>query len=796
MLEKNKIDSTSEETRFRFLNDLTDLLTQEISAEQLFPLLSELLANGFGAETVFIYQYNHVTSVLSLSGCSNFTSVNTKIISSFNIERGEGGALNSVIRTSEIGYLKNLDETPISLEFLEIIKNQKLISALLFPISIGDTPLAVVALCFNKALSPEIAEQKFLKYLTNHLGVLFSRNQLKERLEVMEKQVSVDRKIIVQKSQDLQKKGEKIGSIDSQLKTVVEVMLSSYADLPTLIQNIFLVVSDILNMDTIAMGRKNDEFIELDYVYDKERILKVGDQFPSLDIFKIEIKGANSSSNQLVELKNPFNIKKFHNHPVYSHLGFATFLSAPLVLNREPYGIIFAVSKDIVNFSPYTEDLLSFLAQKLSFELEKNIMEEKLQAYTLHLERSNNELKTITTVGQSITSILNFDILLHTILHELVNVTGCEDATLYLVDEETDELVIRLVAQEKHKSIEGFRMPTTKGIAGWTFTNKQSQIVNDTKQDNRHNVQVDKMLKHETQSILTTPIMDTTHNVLGVLQLINKIDKSGYTKRDLEFLELLAPYVYISLRNAKLFTIEQESTRKATEAQRLKSEFLSNMSHELRTPLTSIIAYTDILSRDYDSFNERQQKSVDRIKLSSQHLLNLINDILDLSKIEAGMMNIQKSEVDLDMLILSAISTFEIQTQQKGLQLQLMDTSEKVVFKTDEIRVKQILINLISNAIKFTESGGIYLSVETKSDKVYIAVRDTGIGIPEDSKELIFESFRQVDGSASRKAGGTGLGLAISQRLATLLDGTLELDSQVGSGSKFTLVLPYTKGVI
>lgn len=790
------INSTTDETRFRFLNDLTHLLTQENGSENVFNVLSDLLSGGFRSETVFIYQYNAVTSVLSLAGQANVPTANLKMISSFNVERGEGGALNSVIKSGEMVHLKNLDENPVSIEFIDIIKKQKLNSAILFPVGIGDQPSAIISLCFTGDISPQLTERTYLEYLTNHLGVLFSRNELKDKLEVMEKQVTVDRKIIVQKSQDIQKKGEKIGSIDTQLKTVVEVMLSNYPDLPTLIQNIFLVVSDILNMDTIAMGRKNDEFIELDYVYDKENILKVGDQFPSVDIFKIEIKGATSAANQSLEIKNPFNIKKFHNHPVYMHLGFATFLSAPLVLKREPYGVIFAASKDIVTFSPYTEDLLSFLAQKLSFELEKHLMEEKLQAYTVNLERSNNELKTITTVGQSITSILNFDILLNTILHELVNVTGCEDATLYLVDEETNELVIRLVAQEKHKSIEGFRMPTTKGIAGWTFTNKESQIVNDTKQDNRHNVQVDKMLKHETQSILTTPIMDSTHNVLGVLQLINKIDKSGYTKRDLEFLELLVPYVYISLRNAKMFTMEQESTRKATEAQRLKSEFLSNMSHELRTPLTSIIAYTDILSRDYDKFNERQQKSVDRIKISSQHLLNLINDILDLSKIEAGMMNIQKNEVDIDSLLLSAASTFELQTQQKGLQLVLEDSSEKIVFKTDEIRVKQIVINLISNALKFTEKGGIYISVETDSDKVYIGIRDTGIGIPEDAKELIFESFRQVDGSASRKAGGTGLGLAISQKLATLLGGSLTLESQVGSGSKFTLILPYLKGSI
>lgn len=787
------IDLLKEETRFSFLNDITQLFAQGSPTANPNDSLSELIAKRFQADLVCFYEYNSINGVLSLVGSCNISGSEKKRISSFNTERGEGGLLISVISSKNKSFIPNLEEDPISMEFIDLTRKKNLKSAIVAPIGISETPKLILIVCGSAELKTLDSNPTFLLNFSNHLALLFAKNELTEKLTMLEKQVNVDRKIITQKSQDIQKKGEKIGNIDLQLKTVVEVMLSSYPDLSILIKNIFNVVSELLGMETIAMGKIEGDFIVLDYVYDKEKILKVGDQFPSLDIFKMNIKGAENSS---MEIKNPFSIRKYHNHPVYGHLGFATFLSAPLLQKRKPYGVIFAASKNVVDISPNTEDMISVLAQKLSFEIEKHNMESTLQSYTDDLLRSNHELTTITKVGQSLTSILNFDVLIIEVLKSIVDVTGCEDATLYMYDVVTDELVILLVAQEKHKKIEGFKMPSTQGIAGWVFTNKKSQIVNNTKKDERHNAEVDKMLKHETQSILCTPLLSTIGGGIGVVQLINKLDNSGYTQRDLDFLESLIPFISIALENARMFKLEKESTRKATEAQQLKSEFLSNMSHELRTPLTSIIAYTDILSRDYDKFNERQQKSVDRIKISSQHLLNLINDILDLSKIEAGMMNVHSNEVDLDSLLLNATSTFELQTQQKGLKLAIESHSEKIIFKTDETRVKQILINLISNALKFTEVGGISIIVETNDDNIYIGVKDTGMGIPENAKELIFESFRQADGSASRKAGGTGLGLAISQKLARLLGGTIQLESKVGVGSIFTLILPYKKGSI
>ncbi|MCK6600861.1 MAG: ATP-binding protein [Bacteroidetes bacterium] len=775
--------------------DLTDLLSGDLTFAEGIQNVCTYGSSQMGASIVLAYQYQKAADLISLSGSVNVTPSLHRAISTFHIHRNEGGILNSALNSKDIILSRNAEEAPICLEFMEEIQSRRLVSAIILPVTAGNEVRQLFAFFFSSDRQFSLFSEDQLRFIAGYLSILLSRLEMKERLEILEKQVSVDRKIINQKSTDIQKKGEQLDNIDTKLRRVVEVMLSDSKDQETLMTNIFKVVSDLLNMETIGMGRSNGDFLVLDYIYDKDNILRQGDQFPSLDHFKVTVKGGGR--NQDLDMKNPFTMKKYVNHPVYQHLGFSTFFSTPILINQFPIGTLFAASKHVKTISMFEEDMLYFLAHKLAFELEKRQMEAKIFEHSRELERSNQELKTINLLGQAITSVLDQSALLKTILRSLVQASECEDASLFLYDEGTDELIITMVASEKNKSIEGFRMPSSKGIAGWVFSNQKSQIVNNTNTDKRHDKGVDKILQHRTDSILCTPIIGPDKTIHGVVQLINKLDENGYVQRDLEYMEMLMPFISIALKNARLFTMEQETTRKAQQAQALKSEFLSNMSHELRTPLTSIIAYTDILLRDYETFNDRQKKSVDRIKMSSKHLLNLINDILDLSKIEAGMMNIHKSEVDLSSIIYSAVSTFELQTQQKGIQLTVNPPESRVVLLTDEIRVKQILINLVSNALKFTDEGGIYISFgEFSEGRVFISVQDTGTGIPEDSKEVIFESFRQADGSASRKAGGTGLGLSISQKLATLLGGRLQLQSEVGVGSTFTLLLPYERGLI
>ena len=242
-------------------------------------------------------------------------------------------------------------------------------------------------------------------------------------------------------------------------------------------------------------------------------------------------------------------------------------------------------------------------------------------------------------------------------------------------------------------------------------------------------------------------------------------------------------------RNLRLQWQSQELER----AYRLKSEFLANMSHELRTPINALIGYTALmLDRIYGDLTAKQEEGLHRIQVSSQHLLALINDILDLAKIEAGKMPVHLERVSLNELLHDAAAQMEPIIKRKGLDFNVQLPAQTVYMETDRTKVRQIVLNLISNAVKFTPRGSVSVSARSDGSEVRIAVSDTGIGIRPQDLEVIFEEFRQVDQSRTREYGGTGLGLSITRKLIALLGGDIAVASQIGRGSTFTVTLPLT----
>lgn len=237
--------------------------------------------------------------------------------------------------------------------------------------------------------------------------------------------------------------------------------------------------------------------------------------------------------------------------------------------------------------------------------------------------------------------------------------------------------------------------------------------------------------------------------------------------------------------------ILEDTTRKAQEADRLKSEFLSNMSHELRTPLNAILGMSSLLISSR-SIDQQQHSYLQIIERNGQNLLQLINDILDLSKIESGRLEVARTEIPLGIFLEGTVATIGTLAEEKGLNLNIsVDAGLKSII-SDPDKLRQILTNLLSNAIKFTDEGGSVSVIASLRDpnQVDIAVSDTGIGIPKQDQSAIFEAFRQVDGTTTRKYGGTGLGLSIVKKLAALLEGTISLQSEPGKGSTFTLTMP------
>jgi len=268
-------------------------------------------------------------------------------------------------------------------------------------------------------------------------------------------------------------------------------------------------------------------------------------------------------------------------------------------------------------------------------------------------------------------------------------------------------------------------------------------------------------------------------------------------------IDLMSANQELLLANSELYENQRqlrkinEDLRRANlavmESNRLKSEFVANMSHELRTPLNAIIGYTSLLQRGrYGPLSEAQMRALTRIAENSTNLLELINTFLDFSKIAAGKMEIQVSELNLVKFLSETIAPLDALARAKSLTLSLVLPPHVPLAVTDPARLRQIVTNLVSNALKFTEQGSVtvVLDVDPAAETFTIEVRDTGIGIAEKDLPHIFEEFRQVDGSATRKYGGTGLGLSIARKNVLLLDGTIEVESEVGKGSVFRVRLP------
>ena len=278
--------------------------------------------------------------------------------------------------------------------------------------------------------------------------------------------------------------------------------------------------------------------------------------------------------------------------------------------------------------------------------------------------------------------------------------------------------------------------------------------------------------------------------VLGAL-VVRRRHPGEFDQSIKKLLMTFAEQSVLAIQNARLFSEIEEKGRQLELASRHKSQFLANMSHELRTPLNSVLGFTEMMVDGlYGPLPEKAKSALVKVQANGKHLLGLINDVLDLSKIEAGQLTLSLDDYSLGQLVSSVVTNTEPLARAKGLKLTASVPPALPIGRGDERRLTQVIINLVGNAIKFTDAGSVEIVGRSVDGFFEIDVHDTGAGIAPEDQKRIFEEFQQIDDSSTRKKGGTGLGLAISRRIVEMHGGTLTVRSEVGEGSTFTMRVP------
>src|SRR2546429_4673001 len=428
-------------------------------------------------------------------------------------------------------------------------------------------------------------------------------------------------------------------------------------------------------------------------------------------------------------------------------------------------------------------------------QLEQRVAERtsEVEARTRELMRSVAELQALNEVSQAVSSSLELETVLATVIARAVRLADADSGTLYQFDEADGVFDPRAnfgVSDAMIETLRGSRIGLGDGPVGMCAVNRVPVQVSDVELSHRVSV----LWTHDgIRAVVAVPLLRDEH-ATGALVIRRKV-AGEFAPSIVKLLQTLASQSVMAIENARLFKESQAKSEQLAEASKLKSQFLANMSHELRTPLNAIIGLTEMLHEDArDLKHSEELEPLERVLRAAHHLLELINDILDLSKIEAGRMDMHVETFAIAPLVDDVISTIAPAAAKNDNEIILHCPQDIGEMHADQTRIRQALLNLVSNANKFTEHGIVAIAVARLmgkgSEEITMAVRDTGIGMSSAQMGRLFQEFVQADPSTTRKYGGTGLGLAISRRFCQMMGGEIAVESQLGKGSTFTIRLP------
>jgi GAF domain-containing protein len=474
-------------------------------------------------------------------------------------------------------------------------------------------------------------------------------------------------------------------------------------------------------------------------------------------------------------------------------VGVRTVLATPLLREGIPIGTIHIRRLEVRPFTEKQIKLLETFAAQAVIAIENVRLFQELEARTRELAQSVGELRALGDVSQAVSSTLDLEKVLETIVARAVQLSGTDCGVIYEYNETAQEFNLRASYRMEEELVEGLRAARVHlgegatGQAAITRTPVQIRDISDQREftGTRARPLIARM---GYRSLLSIPLL-REQQIMGGLTVWRR-QPGEFKPEVVNLLRTFATQSALAIHNARLFREIQEKGQQLELASKYKSQFLASMSHELRTPMNAVLGYTRMLLMNvYGELPEKVKDVHQRIDKSGRHLLGLINDVLDFSKIEAGQLALTINPYSIKDVIQAVVSSTQSLATEKNLALKIAVPADLPAASGDERRISQVLLNLVGNAIKFTDAGEVRIDAAANGELV-VSVSDTGPGISTEDQEHIFEEFRQAEGATTSKKGGTGLGLAIAKKIVELHGGRIWVESEVGKGSKFTFSLP------
>jgi signal transduction histidine kinase len=478
-------------------------------------------------------------------------------------------------------------------------------------------------------------------------------------------------------------------------------------------------------------------------------------------------------------------------HPVAKLGGGRSLIAVPMLKEDELVGAIVIYRQEVRPFTEKQIELVQNFASQAVIAIENVRLLNELRARTDDLARSVGELQALGDVSQAVNSTLDLEQVLTTIVQRAVQLSRTDAGAIYVFDEARQEFKLRATFGMSEAMIVAI---TDRHIGAGaahigpaTSQRKPIQIADLSDEPTSPINEIN--IREGYRAVLVIPLLRPDH-VVGAL-VVRRKQPGQFPQSAIDLLETFADQSVVAIQNARLFSEIEEKGKQLAIASQHKSQFLANMSHELRTPLNAILGYTElILDGIYGEAPQKAQDVLKRVESNGRHLLGLINDVLDLSKIEAGQLTLTLTDYSMKDVLYNVFSAVEPLANDKKLGFKVEAQPDMPKGHGDERRLTQVVLNLVGNAIKFSDTGAVVIKASSTNGSFTVAVQDNGPGIAPADQAKIFEEFQQADNSATKKKGGTGLGLSISRRIVEMHGGKLWVESELGKGSVFQFTLP------